>query len=74
MDIVKASLNELDIVTPLFDAYRVFYHQESHPERAREFLAQRIQNQESAIFVAVDRDGKGAGFTQLYPCFHRSLR
>lgn len=69
MNIVKASMNELDIVTPLFDAYRIFYHQESHPERAREFLAQRIQNLESVIFVAIEDHGKGVGFTQLYPCF-----
>lgn len=58
-------LNEL---VTLFDHYRVFYRKESDIERAEQFLQDRIQKQDSVIFVA-EKDGKYVGFTQLYPLF-----
>ena len=54
---------------PLFDGYRVFYKQPSDPEKARAFLAERIEKEESVIFAAEDGNGALLGFTQLYPLF-----
>jgi GNAT superfamily N-acetyltransferase len=64
----RASAADLDALVPLFDAYRVFYAQPSDPVRARDFLAERFANGESAVLVA-ERGPSAVGFTQLYPVF-----
>jgi GNAT superfamily N-acetyltransferase len=65
---VRAELNDLDALVPLFDGYRQFYGQPSDPAGARAFLADRLKRGESVIFLAVV-DGAIVGFTQLYPSF-----
>ncbi|GAB2559625.1 GNAT family N-acetyltransferase [Rhodanobacter koreensis] len=65
----QASIDDLDILVPLFDGYRQFYRQASDPARARAFLAERMAKQESQILLALDDSGVGLGFTQLYPLF-----
>jgi ribosomal protein S18 acetylase RimI-like enzyme len=68
IEIRRGSGADLDLLVPLFDAYRRFYRQASDPERARRFLLERLERDESVILLALD--GTGAmGFTQLYPCF-----
>jgi ribosomal protein S18 acetylase RimI-like enzyme len=67
-EIKTVTLEHLEIVTSLFDAYRVFYQEASDLERARKFLLERIQNAESVIYLAFDGQ-KPLGFTQLYPSF-----
>jgi hypothetical protein len=64
----RASAADLDALVPLFDAYRVFYAQPSDPVRARDFLAERFANGESAVLIA-ERGPSTVGFTQLYPIF-----
>jgi len=64
----QASIQDIDQLALLFAEYRVFYQQSFDPEAAKQFLQERITNQESIIFIAID-DGKYAGFTQLYPSF-----
>lgn len=68
MIIHKATLNDLNSLTELFDLYRVFYEQRSNQEGAREFLKARIINKESVIFIAFDGE-HSVGFVQLYPSF-----
>lgn len=65
----QATIDDLEQVAPLFDAYRQFYGQPADIALARGFLAERFQHQQSIIFVAVDEAGAAAGFTQLYPSF-----
>jgi ribosomal protein S18 acetylase RimI-like enzyme len=67
--IKQATLEDLEILSSLFDAYRQFYKQPADLTLARNFLKDRIQYQESEIFLAVDENGNGAGFVQLYPSF-----
>ncbi len=67
--IKQASTQDLRILSPLFDAYRQFYHQDSDLALAETFLKERIDNKESVIFLATDDQGKGLGFTQLFPTF-----
>jgi ribosomal protein S18 acetylase RimI-like enzyme len=50
----------------LFNQYRIFYQQFSDIGMAKAFIEARLQNQESIIFVAMDKD-QPVGFTQLYP-------
>lgn len=68
MNIVRATLRHLDDLIPLFDGYRLFYRQSSNIEKAKTFLTNRIQNNESVIYIAYI-DNKAVGFTQLYPLF-----
>ncbi|NKJ23513.1 GNAT family N-acetyltransferase [Dyella sp. SG609] len=66
----QATIHDLDVVAPLFDAYRQFYAQPADPALSRRFLAERFQHAESVILLALNEaDGEGVGFTQLYPLF-----
>ncbi len=66
--IIRADLQSVDAIAPLFDAYRQFYKQAPDLERARAFITDRLAKAESVIFLAVG-DGSYLGFTQLYPLF-----
>jgi GNAT superfamily N-acetyltransferase len=65
----RADANYLDQAANLFDAYRGFYGQPSNLPQSRDFIAERIAKDESAIFLALDTDGEALGFVQLYPTF-----
>lgn len=64
-----ANIYDLRQLSLLFDEYRVFYEQVSDVQKAKTFLADRIINGESIIFIAEDKFGILAGFIQLYPIF-----
>ena len=68
MNIIRAHLQHTDLIAPLFDAYRQFYKADSDLEASREFIHQRLANDESIIFLALDGD-TAIGFVQLYPLF-----
>ena len=68
VEIHRATLDELEIVAPLFNQYRMFYEQGSDVDAARNFLEQRLHARESVILLAT-LDGGAAGFAQLYPMF-----
>lgn len=65
----RATLDDLDGIAPLFDAYRQFYQQPPDLALARNYIQERMQHGESVIFVAADSAGRLVGFTQLYPTF-----
>jgi len=65
----RATLDDLDGLAALFDAYRVFYRQAADRALARAFIEERLQRGESVIFIARDAAGEAVGFTQLYPAF-----
>lgn len=65
----RAGIEDLELVVPLFDAYRQFYRQKPDIELARSFLSDRFRNGESVVFLALSSDGIALGFTQLYPSF-----
>ena len=67
-EIVQAGLEHLDAVAEVFDAYRQYYAQAQDIDGAKQFLAERIANRESVIFLALE-DNQPLGFTQLYPMF-----
>lgn len=74
--IVEAGPGELDLVVPLFDQYRMFYGQPSNLALARQFVAARLEQQDSVIFVGVGGEGHdeiGLGFALLYPSFNSVL-
>jgi ribosomal protein S18 acetylase RimI-like enzyme len=65
----RATIDDLDAITPLFDAYRQFYKQAPDLPLARRFVQERLQRNESVVFVAETEATKVAGFCQLYPTF-----
>lgn len=70
--IKRVTENELELLIPLFDEYRVFYGATSDYEGARAFLTDRMKQEESVLLIAVEGDGnekRAGGFTQLYPSF-----
>lgn len=67
-DIVRMTPEHLDTATELFDGYRIFYGQESDEAGAQTFLRERVERDESVLFLVMD-DEIGLGFTQLYPLF-----
>ena len=71
IQIKKATVDDLNILVPLFDAYRIFYQQASNPSGAMNYLEIRLTQNEAHVFIAFNPD-KGAsayGFTLLYPSF-----
>lgn len=66
--IIRATVDHIETAVTLFDAYRQFYGQSPNVEEAREFLSERLRQDQSVIFLAL-KDGIGCGFTQLYPAF-----
>ncbi|MEN7546639.1 GNAT family N-acetyltransferase [Rapidithrix thailandica] len=73
MKIIRATTDDLDHLTRLFDNYRQFYRQVSDLDGAKVFLKERITQLQSEIFIAYDisENGyqEGMGFIQLYPVF-----
>ena len=66
---LRADASHLELIAPLFDAYRVFYRQPSNLAQSRAFIAERIARDESVIFLAQDDTGETLGFVQLFPTF-----
>lgn len=71
--IVRATIEDVPLIVPLFDGYRQFYKQPSDLEGARHFLSARLKENSSVIFLALRTNQNGepqaCGFTQLYPSF-----
>ncbi|HZQ51564.1 MAG TPA: GNAT family N-acetyltransferase [Bryobacteraceae bacterium] len=68
VEVRRATIEDLDTLVPLFDAYRQFYRQPSAPTEARRFLRDRLEQNESIVFLALV-EAAAVGFTQLYPSF-----
>ncbi|MEQ9310778.1 MAG: GNAT family N-acetyltransferase [Balneolaceae bacterium] len=67
--ITQATLKDLNDLNELFDGYRVFYKKKSEKKASKAFLKERIEKNESVIFISRDSAGIATGFTQLYPLF-----
>ena len=67
MKLFKAEQWNIDVLLPLFEAYRQAYGQAENPERTLAFLTNRMRFNESLFFIAVDENEKAIGFVQLFP-------
>lgn len=67
-NIRRATVDDVPLIAPLFNDYRVFYKQASDINAAKKFLEERLLKNESVIFLASKED-EAVGFTQLYPVF-----
>ena len=58
MKLFKAEQWNIDVLLPLFEAYRQAYGQAENPERTLAFLTNRMRFNESLFFIAVDENEK----------------
>ena len=75
-EVIQAYNLHVDMIAPLFDAYRVFYDRNPNLERSRQFLAERIGVRDTVVFAAIensDGEDKALGFAIMYPSFNSIL-
>jgi ribosomal protein S18 acetylase RimI-like enzyme len=65
MEIIRATLEHLEQLTPLVDAYRQFYKQPSDIDAVRAYVKERLTNNECVVFIAFEGE-EALGFTLLY--------
>lgn len=68
MEVRAVKSNDLHSLVTLFDNYRVWYRKNSDVEGAKKFLGERIEKEDSKIYVCGDKN-ELVGFVQLYPLF-----
>lgn len=68
MNIIKAETGDISEVARLFDLYRQFYDCESDSALATQYIKERMENNESDIFVTIENN-HACGFVQLHPSF-----
>jgi GNAT superfamily N-acetyltransferase len=68
IQVIRAGIEHLEQVVPLFDAYRMFYRQSSDREAARKFLKERFEQQDTVLYLAICNQVP-AGFAHLFPFF-----
>ncbi|MBM3590811.1 MAG: GNAT family N-acetyltransferase [Alphaproteobacteria bacterium] len=72
MKTIKISSDNLELLDEasfLFNEYRKFYNQKSDIKKSTSFLRDRINNNESEIFLCFDEQNQAIGFMQLYKSF-----
>ena len=67
--IIEAEPKHIEQVGELFDLYRQFYKYESNLIESTNYIKDRIKNNESIIFIAINDANEAIGFVQLYETF-----
>ena len=66
----EAYIDNLDSIVNIVKAYREFYGVEQQKEEeVKLFLKTRLENNQSKIFIAINKEEKVVGFIQLYPSY-----
>ncbi|MEJ6491792.1 MAG: GNAT family N-acetyltransferase [Flavobacteriales bacterium] len=69
IEIRRATKNDINSLTMLFDSYRVFYKNESNIVNAEKFISERLIQEDSVFYVGLIDSISILGFVQLYPIF-----
>ncbi len=64
----QAHPEDVHMLAPLFNAYRVFYGEISNITGSIDFISERLTRKQSVVFIAFSKN-QAVGFTQLYPIF-----
>ena len=67
--IIKAEEKHIEKIGILFNLYRQFYKYESNLIKSTNYIKDRINNNESIIFIAISDANEAIGFVQLYETF-----
>jgi ribosomal protein S18 acetylase RimI-like enzyme len=68
MNIIRATLDNLEQLTPLVDGYRQFYKQPSDLNAVHDYLGERLAKNQCVVFMAFEGQ-ETLGFTLLYHHF-----
>lgn len=68
MTIIKAEIQHLNDLIPLFNGYRMFYKQKDDLKGAKAFLKERLEKHDTIIYIAYIED-KAVGFMHLFHSF-----
>ena len=68
LKIIRANKNHIEGVSILFDFYRQFYKYQKDLKNSKNYIHERIINEESIIFIATDNK-RVIAFVQLYETF-----
>lgn len=68
MPVHAASLADLADLVPLFSAYLDFYEVPAPEEQVRAFLAERLRQGDSTLFLARDAEARALGFVNSIRC------
>jgi len=68
LNIIEATIRDVDPLAVMFDHYRQFYRQPSDIAGAEKFISERLKLKDSVIYVAKNKNDY-AGFVQCYPLF-----
>ncbi len=63
-----AHASQLDVLSELFDQYRIFYSMNSDLSAAKKFITERLHLNDSLIYLAKSKD-EYVGFAQIYKSF-----
>jgi GNAT superfamily N-acetyltransferase len=65
--VVQAGIVDLELIIPMFDAYRQFYKRDCDLDGARAYLQARLERSEATVFLARDENsGAVLGFALCY--------
>ena len=68
-EIIRAESKHIEKIGILFDLYRQFYSYDSNIKISTQYIRERLTNNESIIFVALNKQNDALGFVQLYETF-----
>lgn len=69
MQIIQGTERDLEVISDLFNDYRIFYEQHSDLPACRAFIRENLKEGRSKIFLLLDDTGQAVAFSQLYPAF-----
>ena len=67
--IIEANIEQLDIITELFNQYMIFYKKPSNEIKYKAYLKERIEKNETTIFLALNSENIPLGFVLNYYSF-----
>ena len=67
--IVEANIEQLDIITELFNQYMIFYKKPSNESKYKDYLKERIEKNETTIYLALNSENIPLGFVLNYYSF-----
>lgn len=66
----EAHIDDLSSLVGIVMKYRDFYGvNDQNEEEVKQFLNNRLENNQSKVFIAADTEGEVIGFIQLYPSY-----
>ena len=69
LKIVEANIEQLDIITELFNQYMIFYKKPANESKYKDYLKNRIENNEATIYIALNSENVSLGFVLNYYSF-----